>query len=282
MTATSRFEQRVARAVDDAHAAAPELPEDLVAVGELRADQSRSPSRRTCEVLIGYDSGHAGLREARRLLPRQGATTSRRRQRKDDLRPLRLARPRHARRLRRDDRQRQDRALPVAHRGGRDRRRAGDRDRPEGRPLQPAARRFPDLAPADFRPWIDEEDAGAQGPLAGRLREAAGRDVEEGPGRVGRGRRAHPAHEGRRGLRDLHARLDGGPAGLDPEVVRRARAGRAGGRGAPARAGRLDDDRPADAARRRRGPAQEPRAHPRLDGPRRAPGRRARTSTSRR
>ena len=31
-------EQRIARAVDDAHAAAPELPEDLVAVGELRAD----------------------------------------------------------------------------------------------------------------------------------------------------------------------------------------------------------------------------------------------------
>ena len=33
-------EQRVARAIDDAHAAASELPQDLVAVGEFRADQS--------------------------------------------------------------------------------------------------------------------------------------------------------------------------------------------------------------------------------------------------
>ena len=32
-------QERVARPVDDAHAAASELPEDLVAVGELRADQ---------------------------------------------------------------------------------------------------------------------------------------------------------------------------------------------------------------------------------------------------
>ena len=37
-------EQRVARAVDDAHAAAPELPEDLVAVGELRADHRTLPT----------------------------------------------------------------------------------------------------------------------------------------------------------------------------------------------------------------------------------------------
>ena len=33
-------EQRIAGAVDDAHAAAAELPEDLVAVGELRSDHA--------------------------------------------------------------------------------------------------------------------------------------------------------------------------------------------------------------------------------------------------
>ena len=40
-------QERVARAVDDAHAAASELPEDLVAVGELRADQSGFLRRRS-------------------------------------------------------------------------------------------------------------------------------------------------------------------------------------------------------------------------------------------
>ena len=137
-------QERVARAVDDAHAAASELPEDLVAVGELRADQSGSSVG--APEFSRYDSGHAGLREARRLLPRQGV-----RSREEDAQgrpaPLRLAGPRHARRVRRHDRQRQDRPLPVAHRGGRDRRRAGDPDRPEGRPLQPAARRFRTLRP---------------------------------------------------------------------------------------------------------------------------------------
>ena len=54
---------------------------------------------------------------------------------------LRLARPGDPRRLRRDDRERQDRALSLAHRGGRHRRRAGHRHRPQGRPRQPA----PDL-----------------------------------------------------------------------------------------------------------------------------------------
>ena len=54
-------------------------------------------------------------------------------------RPLRLEGPGHARRLRRHDRQRQDRPLPRPARRGRDRRHPGDRHRPQGRPRQPAA-----------------------------------------------------------------------------------------------------------------------------------------------
>ena len=139
-------EQRVARAVDDAHAAAAELPEDLVAVGELGADQSGSSVGESPEF-SRYDSGHAGLREARRRSTSARSYDLAKKTRERRPAPLRLAGPRHARRVRRHDRQRQDRALPVADRGGRDRRRPGDRDRSEGRPLQPAARRFPTLRP---------------------------------------------------------------------------------------------------------------------------------------
>ena len=102
---------------------------------------------------------------------------------------------------------------------------------------------FPDLSPADFRPWINEDDAARKGMSPGRLREAAGRALEEGPRRVGRGRRADPAAQGRRGVRDLHAGLLGRPSGLDPEIVRGASGVRARRRRGAARAGRLDGDR---------------------------------------
>ncbi len=263
LTATSRFEQRVARAVDDAHAAASELPEDLVAVGELRADQSGSSVG--APEFSRYDSGMQDFEKLGAFYLGKAFDLAKK-TRKDDL-------------LLYDSRDLVTHAVCVGmtgsgktglclslHRRGRDRRRAGHPDRPEGRPLQPAAHLSRPCARG--LPPVDQRGGcGAQGVVAGRLREAAGRDLEEGPGRVGRGRRAHPADEGRRGFRDLHARLDGGPAGVDPEVVLGAGAGRPGGRRDPARAGRLDDDRAADAARRRRRSAQEPRAHPRLDGP---------------
>ena len=62
-------------------------------------------------------------------------------------RPLRLARPGDARRLRRHDRQRQDRPVHLADRRGGHRRRPGHRDRSEGRPRQPAADLPEALAP---------------------------------------------------------------------------------------------------------------------------------------
>ena len=97
----------------------------------------------------------------------------------------------HAR-LRRHDRQRQDRPLPGPDRGGRDRRHARDRDRPQGRPRQPAAH-LPRPAPGGL-PALDQRGRRRQGRrLARRLRQGAGRAVEEGPRRLGPGRRAHPA-----------------------------------------------------------------------------------------
>ena len=88
---------------------------------------------------------------------------------------------------------------------------------------------FPDLAPADFRPWINEEDAARKGLSPDDYAKQQAETLEEGPGGLGRGRRAHPAAPGLGRLRDLHAGLDGGPAGLDPEVLRGA-AGRGSGR----------------------------------------------------
>ena len=51
---------------------------------------------------------------------------------------------------------------------------------------------FPDCAPRTSAPWVNEDDARRKGARAGRVRRAAGRALEEGPGRVGPGRRAHP------------------------------------------------------------------------------------------
>ena len=106
---------------------------------------------------------------------------------------------------------------------------------------------FPDLAPGGL-PALDQRGGRrAQGTLARRLRETAGRDLEKGVGGVGRGRGAHPPPQGRRRLRHLHARLDRRPARLDPALVCGAASLGARRRGDPARAGRLHRHRPADA-----------------------------------
>ena len=44
---------------------------------------------------------------------------------------------------------------------------------------------FPALAPADFRPWIDEDEARRAGMDARRVRRAAGAGLEGGTGRLG-------------------------------------------------------------------------------------------------
>ena len=75
---------------------------------------------------------------------------------------------------------------------------------------------FPDLAPADFRPWVNEDDARRKGVTADRVRRRPGGEVGERARRVGPGRRAdRPASE-RRGLRDLHAGQQRRPSDLDP------------------------------------------------------------------
>ena len=90
----------------------------------------------------------------------------------------------------------------------------------------------------------------------------AAKQAEPGGGarRLGAGRRAAPAPP-RRGRRRVHAGKHGGAAGVDPQVVRRAR----GRRPQDGSASRKDRDRgvePARAPRHRRRSREEPRAHP--------------------
>ncbi len=73
---------------------------------------------------------------------------------------------------------------------------------------------------------------------------------------------------------------DGRTARLDPQVVRRAARGDPRRRRALPRAHRQHGDEPARPPRHRRRSAQEPRAHPALDHPRRPRGARAATSIS--
>ena len=134
---------------------------------------------------------------------------------------------------------------------------------------------FPDLKPSDFLPWINEDDARRKSMTPEQYAEQQAAAVEEGPGRLGAGRGAHPAPARRGRVRHLHPGKLRGHPGLDPEVLRRA-----GGRdprrpGPAARADRHHGDQPAVAARRRGRPAEEPRAHPALLDPRDGCGRRA-------
>ena len=89
---------------------------------------------------------------------------------------LRLPGPDDPRRLHRHDRQRQDRALPVAARGGRHRRRAGHRHRPQGRHRQPAAH-------------VSGPAAGGLPALGGRRR---GRRARASRSRISRRQRPRP------------------------------------------------------------------------------------------
>ena len=75
--------------------------------------------------------------------------------------PARGARPHDPRRLRRHDRERQDRPRHLAPRGGGDRRHPGARDRPEGRPREPRPR-LPGAPPRGLRA-VDRPRRGAPG-----------------------------------------------------------------------------------------------------------------------
>ena len=138
------------------------------------------------------------------------------------LRPLRLEGPvTHAVCVGMTGRGKTGLCLGAARRG-RHRRHPRDRHRSEGRPRQPAADVSRALRPEDFRPWINEDDAAQGGVSPDDFAEDAGRAVEEGPRRLGPGRRAHPAAARRGRLRHLHARQQRRPTGLDPRLVRPA------------------------------------------------------------
>ena len=121
---------------------------------------------------------------------------------------------------------------------------------------------FPELRPADFRPWVNEDDAARTGVSPDDYAAQQADVVAEGAGRLGPGRRAHRAPAGRRRRRDLHPGQHGGVAGLDPGLLRGA-----GGRGprrrrAPARPRGHDGDQPARPARHRGRPHPQPGVHP--------------------
>ena len=93
--------------------------------------------------------------------------------------------------------------LSCDDRGGRDRRRADDRDRSQGGPVEPAA----DVSPACTGRFPALDRRGRSAPRrrdARRLRRAASGDMDEGAGRLGTGWRAYRAAARGRRLRHLH------------------------------------------------------------------------------
>ena len=138
-----------------------------------------------------------------------------------------------------------------AARGGGDRRRPGARDRSERRPRQPAAD-VPEPAPAEFRPWIDEDDARRQG---------MDRRTSSPPRRQTRGQTglAEWGQDGAR-IRRLRDAADvaiytpGSQAGMPLSVLQLVRGAAAGDprrRRADARAREHHGDEPARPARHR-------------------------------
>ena len=79
---------------------------------------------------------------------------------------------------------------------------------------------FPDLAPADFRPWIDEDEARRNGTSPDEWAAAQAELWKNGLAKWDQdGDRIRASARGGR-LRDLHAGVPAGSSGLDPEVVR--------------------------------------------------------------
>ena len=141
---------------------------------------------------------------------------------------------------------------------------------------------FPDLRGEDFLPWINEEDAAEEGPGPEGVCRSTGEALAGRPGAIGGGRRAHPEPAGGGRIPHLHAGQQRRHSGLDPEILRRPGAGRAGGYRAVAGAHQHDRHQPAWPARHRGRSDPEPRTHPALHHLGHAPGSRARTSTWRR
>ncbi len=89
---------------------------------------------------------------------------------------------------------------------------------------------FPNLAPADFEPWVDAGDAARKGVSVRGVRGEDRRDLEERPGRVGPGARTHRQASRRRRCRHLHAGRRDRPAAVRAAFVFAALARVAGRR----------------------------------------------------
>ena len=135
----------------------------------------------------------------------------------DDLILYDVARPGDARRLRRHDGQRQDGSLHQPAGRGDHRSRAGDRDRPEGRPVEPAA----DLSRASrrrLRPVGRRGRGRKEGLTAAEFAEAQADALEEGSCRVGTGRRPDRASCARAG--EFRIYTPGSQAGLPISILK--------------------------------------------------------------
>ena len=203
------------------------------------------------------------LREARRLLPGEALRRRRGSRHGRDV-PLRLEGPDHPRRVRRHDRQRQDRTLRHPPGRGGDRRHPGDRARPQGRSRQPAADfseagrgRLPSLGGCVGRR--------SRGGVSRRPRRLDRGAVAKRPRRMEPGRRPDRAAAARGRVRYLHAGQLRRAAARSPVFFRRPAAW-------PARRlrwipgtrerGGLE---PAGVGRHRGRPDSESRAHPALE-----------------
>ena len=168
-----------------------------------------------------------------------------------------------------------------AARGGRDRRRARDRHRSQGRPGQPAADLSRSLAPRTSARGSTKTRRRRAGHDAGRVRAGAGRAGSRGS------RRGARMASGSRGCGPRSTSpiyTPGSSAGLPicgPEVVRRAAAEIARRPRAAARPGQRRVTGLLDAGRHRRRSGAEPRAHPAVDHPRPGLARRAGSRRSR-
>ena len=77
---------------------------------------------------------------------------------------------------------------------------------------------FPDCAPSDFRPWINEDEARRKGKTPDEFAGAAGRDVAEGPRELGAG--AASASRGCATRPDFAIYTPGAHAGLPVSILK--------------------------------------------------------------
>ncbi len=90
---------------------------------------------------------------------------------------------------------------------------------------------FPELRAADFRPWINEDDARRKGVTPDAFAEGQAETWTRGLAAWGEDGAPHPPAPRGGGLRHLHPGQQCRPAGIDPQVLRRAaRGGREGTR----------------------------------------------------